>query len=126
MRWMVIGLLLVVPAMGAGEGDQWYDWQGKPVEVSAGVTNQRTEADWVPGWLVRERERQAGLGRKRWSRNRGWYSYGWANGGYWVRCGWPRYFSRRGGWGGGYIRSSGSNRWSIRVNTPGLHVNWRR
>ena len=31
-------------APGAGEEEQWYDWQGKPVEVRAAVAGQRTEA----------------------------------------------------------------------------------
>jgi len=127
MKWMVMGLLLVSPAMGAGEGEQWYDFQGKPVEVSAGVTKQRTEAEWVPGWLAEERQRQAQMGRKRWSYDRGWYGYGWANGGYWFRAGYPRTHSYRPyRWGGYYYRSGGSNRWCVRVNTPGLHVNWCR
>lgn len=127
MRWMVIGFWLLVPAVAAGEKEQWYDWQGKPVEVSAAVTEQRTEADWVPGWLMRERERQAAMGRKRWSHDRGWYGYGWANGGYWFRYGWPRHGSCRSFGGSGFFyRGGGSNRWCVRVNTPGLHVNWCR
>lgn len=128
-------LLLAMPAMGAGEKEQWYDSQGKPVAVSAAVTEQRTEAEWVPGWLVRERERQARMGRKEWSHDRGWYGYGWANGRYWFRSGWPRYSSWRPyGWSGycrfgtsrNSMRHGARSSYQIRVNTPGLQVNWSR
>lgn len=127
MKWLAMGLLLLVPVFGS-EREQWYDFRGKPVEVPAAVTSQRTEAEWVPGWLARERERQARMGRKRWSYDRGWYGYGYANGGYWFRTSWPSCFARYRprGWNGYFYRGAGSSRWCVRVNSPGLQINWRR
>jgi hypothetical protein len=128
MKWLLLLGWLSVSALAAEETGQWYDWQGNPVEVPAAVADRQAEAEWVPGWLARERERQARLGRRRWSFDRGWYGYGYSHGGYWFRARWPSCFARyRPACRGGYVhRGSGSNRWCIRVNSPGLRVNWCR
>ncbi|NIP97772.1 MAG: hypothetical protein GWO24_31810 [Akkermansiaceae bacterium] len=131
----VIVVLLPLARADIIEEETWYNAEGKVVKkvkrtLTGAEAAARSEPDWEPAWVIRERERDARARvpyrqARRYHRTRGGgYGWGYGYGYYYPRISryyYPRSYVR-GGFTG-YIRTGGGKtRWGVGYRSRGVNV----
>ncbi len=131
---ILISAFVLVPLAGAEvvEEETWYSADGKVVKkVKRTLTgaDAKSEPDWEPAWVIRERARGMQSSRVTYSSARRYFRGSSYGSGLSYRCGTSYYYPGRYGRSGftGFLRTgSGKTRWGLGYRSRGLNALFTR